>query len=919
MEGSMRALAGVGLFVLSLCAAAAAGEVAFTAKPAATKEGDKVKISFTVSAPTDVEVAIVSADGKVVRSLAAGVLGAKQPPPAPLKPGLAQELVWDGKGDWNLPVGNGPFKVRVRAGMGVRFGGLVADSPYNFYKTSCRGMAVDPANGDLYFLGLQNDSTVYFLRVYDRNGKYLRELMPYPAATDAKSRQAFGSVTAPGMEVPAPLNRMSTWPTFYPMISRHAMHDDLRGDMHVRLLGLHPTEKDTLVLLDGFFGAVWRIRKSDGGAGDPFEDSLWSAGTKLAGYSANCAPTGAFSPDGKALYLAGYSGFAPKGSKLHPDWPEGRIYRAAGASKTSTFADVALPAEAPGARPGSPSLDSQNLHGLVVDSKGRVLVCDEASARVRVFSPEGKELAAVETPANPCALAVDEKAGALYVVTRRKERVWVYADALVRIDGWDPAGAAAAAKPAPKVVATLKLPAPATGADPHLALDPTGPAPRLWLSGGARPESLLCIEDRGGKLEIVGDLADRGKAAAGFACRMDVDPEAELVYIHNGWAQTRRYNGLSGDYAGKLGKEGLPAPIIGSEMCVRRDGMVYVSGHEGQGGGWEGPYSRFNRDLTPAPLPDGRKEFAFRYGKMGGGYFGNQGTCVKPDGTLYYNGMYCWRSNAIFEVTPDGKPGRCPRMQDLVAAKALKPGYLSAGFTGAYIGWLQDQSGGVEVDQAGHIYAGIRVLPADYVLPGDFAKARGYTQMTGSIVKFGLEGGGMCPQLPPGTKYRPQIAQHNDASPQVGHPELTVPDKFGPGLAMGAGQKMKGVYIEGALKAYPGLAVLSGFERGEGHCACQTPRFEVDDYGRLYIPNALTCSVQVVDNEGNEIVKFGSYGNFDDGLRAVESAGKPGKIPLAYPIAAKASFKHIYVADSANRRAVRVDPTWQAEEACEIR
>ena len=55
----------------------------------------------------------------MVRGLAGGVLGAKTPAPAPLKPGLAQELVWDGKGDWNLPVESGPFRVRVRAGMGA--------------------------------------------------------------------------------------------------------------------------------------------------------------------------------------------------------------------------------------------------------------------------------------------------------------------------------------------------------------------------------------------------------------------------------------------------------------------------------------------------------------------------------------------------------------------------------------------------------------------------------------------------------------------------------------------------------------------------------------------------------------------------------------------------------------------------------
>jgi hypothetical protein len=54
------------------------------------------------------------------------------------------------------------------------------------------------------------------------------------------------------------------------------------------------------------------------------------------------------------------------------------------------------------------------------------------------------------------------------------------------------------------------------------------------------------------------------------------------------------------------------------------------------------------------------------------------------------------------------------------------------------------------------------------------------------------------------------------------------------------------------------------------------------------------------------------------GSAAPPAQVKPA-IPLAYPVSAKASFKHIYVADSANRRVVRVDPVWKAEETCEVK
>jgi hypothetical protein len=327
-------LAVLALGLLVPAAMGPAGEVAFTAKPAAARDGDKVKITFAVSGPTDVEVAILGSDGKVVRSLAAGVLGAKDPPPLPLKPRLSQELVWDGKGDWNLSVGDGPFQVRVRAGMGVQFGRTIGDSPYNFYEMYCAGMAVDQKTGELYcMLRRGRDAHLFCLRVYDRTGKYLREIMPYPAGLDAKSREVYGSLAVPGAEAPAPLNRMSTWPVFYPVISKGSPSGE-----GVKLLGLHPTEPDTLVLLDEHFGAIWRIRKADGGAGAPFEEPLWDAGQAPGGSDRIGAVMGAFSPDGAKLYLTGYCYAAAKASFRH-------IYVADSANRRVVRADPTWKAE----------------------------------------------------------------------------------------------------------------------------------------------------------------------------------------------------------------------------------------------------------------------------------------------------------------------------------------------------------------------------------------------------------------------------------------------------------------------------------------------------------------------------------------------------------------------------------------------
>src|SRR5262245_47313611 len=74
--------------------ALAAERPAFTQKPTAARSGAGVTIEFTVDRHTDVAVTVEDAGGRIVRHLAAGVLGTN--PPEPLRPNsLRQSLTWD--------------------------------------------------------------------------------------------------------------------------------------------------------------------------------------------------------------------------------------------------------------------------------------------------------------------------------------------------------------------------------------------------------------------------------------------------------------------------------------------------------------------------------------------------------------------------------------------------------------------------------------------------------------------------------------------------------------------------------------------------------------------------------------------------------------------------------------------------------
>src|SRR5262249_32975074 len=118
----------------------------FTKKPVAVKDGNTVRIDFTVDRPTDVAVTIEDSNGKVIRHLVAGMLGKN--PPAPLKPDkLEQSLGWDGKDDFGKPAAGGPFKVRVQLGIKPEFGSFLMHNPHGSGEVSA--VAVGPG-GALY-------------------------------------------------------------------------------------------------------------------------------------------------------------------------------------------------------------------------------------------------------------------------------------------------------------------------------------------------------------------------------------------------------------------------------------------------------------------------------------------------------------------------------------------------------------------------------------------------------------------------------------------------------------------------------------------------------------------------------------------------------------------------------------------------
>ncbi|HOX05914.1 MAG TPA: hypothetical protein PK280_05895 [Planctomycetota bacterium] len=810
-----------------------AGEVSFAAKPAAAKDGDKVKITFTVSAPTDVEVAVLGADGKAVRHLAAGVLGAKNPPPEPLAAGLAQSLVWDGKDDAGKPAAGGPFKFRVRAGMSAKFGRIIGTSPYTGELWSeVAGLATAP-DGTLYAkmtsaVGNLHQGLPWQLRRFDRAGKYQKTLLPYPPSTEPAKASGFRLIDA-GDGLLTPGNNSGLDVVLF----------NFGENLYSRVV-------DGNVIFTDNGSARLTFFKVDG-SNAVRTVPMRSKPEKLK-WANGLAPQLAFSPDGKYAYYSNVAN-TPADKDVHPSkmdkqFPQGRVYRqdlSRAGSDPEKFYDLELP-DYDKQKYWLPNAWNKRTAaaGLDVDAKGNVFVCDLVNQEVVEVSPEGQKLGATKVPW-PDRVMVSSKAGTLYVlscsVSDSHPSFRPGAATLLKVTG---RGADA------KVVAKLPL----KGIPPEsMALDESGDKPVIWLGGGGQ---LLRLEDRGAELaDSGGSILNADKNVVGFVCFGDVDTSAELVYVTDS-RQIWRFNGETG--------EGGLTPVGGVDVAVAPDGTFCVWQ------GWTGPLKRYTRDFKPAPLATGKDTYVNGMGRMGRGN-SVAGLDYAPDGRLYVtNGC---NTCLVQAFEPDGKPVEFER-------KAI-PGQSGHGLdiktpVPALVTGMLDQSGSVRADAAGNVYVLQIGLPKGHVPPKGFEKDPAYQGTCGAIYKFGPKGG----------------------------------------------EFQKGVPV-GALRTYgPACGPISGAWGSLGACCrCTKARFDVDAYGRLYIPNGSTYKVTLVDNSDNTILSFGGYGNWD--AQGPKSAEPKPEIPLGWPVFAGASDKFIYVGDALNHRLVRVDKVFAAEDTAEAK
>lgn len=324
--------------------------------------------------------------------------------------------------------------------------------------------------------------------------------------------------------------------------------------------------------------------------------------------------------------------------------------------------------------------------------------------------------------------------------------------------------------------------------------------------------------------------------------RMTIDRATENVYIAGGFNNLFRLDDWSDPVFRRVQLDAA-TPLLAVGVSVDSVGrFLYTRNDEFSGGGRIHRYDLDELYAVPRPIP-GASDAA-----VSGWVWSN------------YN-FFSGNSDRGFDVARNGQ------VAALSGTVRLDFGSKALIFPAATAENIEDMeplvgrdfgsvAGGIRFDGEGNLYVGVAEGEAVERPPG-FEQDALYPRATGRVYKYARSG-----------------SDDDLFTGPLGEPERIYETHYG--------------------------AMWVGGQTGN------TPRFGVDGYGRLYLPNTMTQTVTVIDNNGSEILSFGTYGNMDSrgGLRG--DLVPTSDIPLAYPMSADASDNYIYVADLVNQRLVQV-------------
>ena len=382
----------------------------FTQKPELKAETNGATISFVVKDFCDVTIAVENSEGKILRHLASGVLGAKAPEPFK-KDSLAQSITWDGKDDQGVYADKNATKIRVSLGLQAEYEKDIDYSPYKQLST-LPIIATSPEG-----IFVQDSQGCDHVRLYKHDGTYEKTIYPFPSS-QLPNVKGLNKIKSPdgNHEV---LGKESLYKGTLLTSGDNDGSGGPGGAMQGRAASSMAVKGKRIALINEHLNRL----TADGNTGDlPLKggktsevfDIVFHVDNQVEGSFIDrpqlLGPSSsAFSPDGKTLYMTGLIWTASIGGVL--DGSVHGVFKLNYESNEnmSIFAGVNSKKEF-----GSDDTHFTTPTSVDVDAIGNVYVSDFMNDRVQIFEPSGKLLKSLSVK-KPAKVLVHQKTGEIYV------------------------------------------------------------------------------------------------------------------------------------------------------------------------------------------------------------------------------------------------------------------------------------------------------------------------------------------------------------------------------------------------------------------------------------------------------------------------------------------------------------------------